>query len=1556
MKKRLLRFPLFLLAFWLLVLPAAGEAEAERMEIQNQTYADNAFSCDVKLSGANMEGHVFAELFAESGQTKKVAEYPAKQTVQVKLTDTAPTDYVRVIWTDNAYTPIAEPETRRMPKNNSQAYADFEEALNRELRPDSLSASAGSNRLLVSCTEALNWKAFEGLDAVISGPNGHYVLQFETPAKANKCKEALESMPSVRYVEFDSAMIFEKETDTQEDTARTLSVEEVVSGRYLDSKDPADTADALSWGVERSGIDQYVAALKNKGINREIIVAVVDSGVDTHHEFLNGVLLDGHSSIPQNPSLQDEYEHGTHVAGIIADCTRGMNVKILPVRVLDKFGTAHPSTVANGICYAADHGADVINLSLGYSEHKQWIDDAIKYALEKKITVVVAACNFSTDASAFCPAHIEDCITVAALEQNEGNELQRWGKSNYGKAVDLSAAGGGVNSSMPDNQYFKDNGTSMAAPHVSSAAALLMCERGTSQTPSQIADALKNAAEPLTLDKPLGAGFLNMRPFCQNCQVTFQDDLTPPITASYGTSVALPSSASSKEGYEFSGWNTQADGGGKSYKAGEKLLLTENITLYPEWTPTTPENGAYALLYSDGELVFQNHNGANPDKVLLKTYPISLAESPAQHSRWYNERSNIRTAVFADSIRPHSTATWFYNCDSLSEILGLENLDVSLVTDMSQMFSGCTALTTLDLSALNASSTVNMQQMFFGCASLTTLNLSGWNTANVTNMADMFNGCSALETVRVSDGFKTDNVSNSIGMFEGCGSLVGGSGTEYHNAHANKEYARIDGGASAPGYFTDKNRRYPAVIEIETVSGIPGETVRVPVLITQNPGIAGALLDIRFDENLTLTNISRGDVLSAGTFDYDAGNGRVMWYHDQANVTETGVLLTLDFQVPSNAEGGMYVVSVALTDGLKGNLSDYDFNAVSVEVKPGAVQVVASATDNDIYAVLYGDGELVFQNNSRTESGRTVTDVYKVDEGYSYYQNAPWHEQRESITTVIFADTIKPQTTSYWFYQCWNLENIRGIEQIDTDNVTDMSGMFCICKSLTNLNVSAFNTANVTNMSYMFYACAGLANLDVSAFNTANVTSMDYMFYGCSGLTSLNVSGFDTANVTNMDSMFAQCSGLFTLDLSNFNTENVKSTCQMFDGCSGMTTLDISGFHTANVTNMGSMFNQCGQLMTIYASSLFVIDSESNSWCFMFDGCVSLVGGAGTTYQSNSIEKYHARIDGGPSAPGYFTDKNAPPDVLTLNYSDTTVYANDHSSLFVFSQDSVHHKTIIVDAGDTEQANYNINYYYSNAPGLQLKAYLNGTEIPASSVGWQAEKSYGYGNVDENGYVSSSSYDGFVTASVEPSIREQTITATLKSNPTVSASVRITFVYDAKIRFSIEDTSVATVDESGVVYGRSEGETTLSMTSDLTGQSASCKVSVGKRTTNAFDLVYKQGDQFYSLNSYGGPEYASVSATSDLYLKMAHYDDELTWGVKLDVGVLSSDYYDPEIFLVGWDNAIEIPGSGLYFPVSSVLKSYSGKILVYYQITLADGQILYSMGKENRNCFFLDLT
>ena len=166
------------------------------------------------------------------------------------------------------------------------------------------------------------------------------------------------------------------------------------------------------------------------------------------------------------------------------------------------------------------------------------------------------------------------------------------------------------------------------------------------------------------------------------------------------------------------------------------------------------------------------------------------------------------------------------------------------------------------------------------------------------------------------------------------------------------------------------------------------------------------------------------------------------------------------------------------------------------------------------------------------------------------------------------------------FANLFNLETINGLENIDTQEITNMAKMFSGSYKLSSLDLSSFDTSSVTDMNSMFYGCSSLKNLkfDSSKFNTAKVTNMASMFKNC-GVQSIDLSRFNTSNVTNMADMFSGCA-VTSLDLSHFDTAKVTDMSGMFNS-NILQALDVSCLDTAKVTNMAKMFANSKNLTSI---------------------------------------------------------------------------------------------------------------------------------------------------------------------------------------------------------------------------------------------------------------------------------------------------------------------------------------------------------------------------------------
>jgi len=236
---------------------------------------------------------------------------------------------------------------------------------------------------------------------------------------------------------------------------------------------PNDPDFAQQWALPAIGAPEAWAQMPANA--PKVTVAVIDSGICANNPDLTGRILAGWDFIDNDAVPQDDYGHGCEVSGVIAaNLNDGIgiagvapNAQIMPLRVLDANGVGSYSDVAAAIVYAADHGAQVINMSLGGSSPSSVLQDAVTYAASKGVILVAAAGNNGTEGALY-PAAYNPVIAVGSVDPN----LQHSSFSNYGPQIGIWAPGRDILTTKRDGSYGLVSGTSFAAPYVAGGEAL----------------------------------------------------------------------------------------------------------------------------------------------------------------------------------------------------------------------------------------------------------------------------------------------------------------------------------------------------------------------------------------------------------------------------------------------------------------------------------------------------------------------------------------------------------------------------------------------------------------------------------------------------------------------------------------------------------------------------------------------------------------------------------------------------------------------------------------------------------------------------------------------------------------------------------------------------------------------------------------------------------------------------------------------------------------------------------------------------------------------------
>ncbi|PZD72944.1 Thermophilic serine proteinase [Acaryochloris thomasi RCC1774] len=373
---------------------------------------------------------------------------------------------------------------------------------------------------------------FPGLSA--QGKYSSIVLDFRESLSTSDIEQRVDAIATQYSVEVDYNSEFSKSDHIfvlkgQEELLNKLrasdlkELTEFIEPNYLyqASRAPNDPDYSKQWNMRSINVESAWERTRGRGTT----VAVIDTGISTVPDLKQTRLVPGYDFVNDRASADDDHGHGTHVAGTVAQSTNnGFGVsgiayeaQLMPLKVLSRQGGGTVSDIAEAIRFAADHKADVINMSLGGGGESKLMREAIEYAHKKGVVIVAAAGNAGRNAAEY-PARYPHVIGVSALD-SVGNKAPY---SNFGAGVDIAAPGGSIqdrngtggilqNTITPqgDSVFAAFQGTSMAAPHVAGVAALIRSSG--IQNPDQVEKILQQSALPSPGDSAnhFGAGKLD---------------------------------------------------------------------------------------------------------------------------------------------------------------------------------------------------------------------------------------------------------------------------------------------------------------------------------------------------------------------------------------------------------------------------------------------------------------------------------------------------------------------------------------------------------------------------------------------------------------------------------------------------------------------------------------------------------------------------------------------------------------------------------------------------------------------------------------------------------------------------------------------------------------------------------------------------------------------------------------------------------------------------------------------------------------------------------------
>ena len=899
-------------------------------------------------------------------------------------------------------------------------------------------------------------------------------------------------------------------------------------------------------------------------------------------------------------------------------------------------------------------------------------------------------------------------------------------------------------------------------------------------------------------------GYLYVNPHTVTFDVNSSDasvDVTSMIVEegyTYGSSYqSLPTPTTASTKYVFGGWYTEATGG--TLVTDETIFNGDSdITLYAHWNSYLLEGSKFSELIPDTatSIVFTDATATTTELTDLSLAKDKSVVGWLEGTTWYvstqQEGQKVvfnpnSSSMFSDDTSKESKITsiqlnnvdtsnvtdmhnMFYGCSSL-ESIDLSNLDTSKVTNMSNMFYGCEALTSLDLSKLNTSSVTNMSSLFAKCKNLTEITINGIDTSKVTNMTSMFSDCENLTTLDLSK-LDTSSITNVEYMFDGCSSLESLDLSKLNTSSVT----------SLKGMFRNCSK-------LTSLNVSKLNTSKVTDMSSMFSGCS----------SLTSVNVSNFNTSLVTSMENMFSNCSSLTTLDLTNFDTSKVTNFESMFAEDNKLSKIYVSSnftisdSATTDGMFTNCSQlphFDSSITNAEK--------AKAYGDDGY--LYVNARTVSFNTNGVDCDTPSDWIVEKNYSYSKYGTLPtlplqsdksfegWYTSA-SGGDMVTGDTVYTSDSNTTLYAHWvdltytllkgeelNQKIPTGTENIVFTNSTSIPDTAIDVSKTQDQSVLGWSegttfyiSASKSEQDILFNEdsskmFASLTNLKTVTFNnidTSKVKNMAEMFKGCTSIESIDVSNVDASSVTSLESIFEGCTSLKNIYFGvmgegtlKFSTDEVTTMKAMFKGCTSLENVDIHVLDAYKVTTMEDMFADCSSLKHVV-----FVDEDTYETYFhtnniqnmmgMFKNCTSLetldLGDISTSSVTNMSYMFS-----GDSKLSYIS---VPSRFTVENVTESTNMFADCSKLPNFDEKVVD-KTNAISASEGGYLYYSPYILKFDANGgtctTSSKVVEEGKKygtLPTATrsgyefIGWYTDKEYGNKVTEEDTFNTGYFYD-----------------------------------------------------------------------------------------------------------------------------------------------------------------------------------------------------------------------